>query len=182
MKQLENTLWFVPMAAIVMPAYAVDYMSVAEAQKALFPSAQQFAEYPVELSKDEKKAIKKRSGVRQRQDKQPIWRATGEHQLQGWLIVDDVIGKHEYITYAAAISPTGEVMGVEILSYRETHGDEVREQSWRDNFVGKTLADPLKLEQDIPNISGATLSCRNITDGVKRLLVLHEMKLKDVLF
>ena len=34
------------------------------------------------------------------------------------------------------------------------------------------LADPFKLDRDIPNISGATLACRNVTDGVKRLLAL----------
>jgi Na+-translocating ferredoxin:NAD+ oxidoreductase RnfG subunit len=56
------------------------------------------------------------------------------------------------------------------MSYRETHGDEIRRKTWRDNFDGKSLADPLKLGKDIPNISGATLSCRNVTDGVKRVL------------
>jgi len=29
------------------------------------------------------------------------------------------------------------------------------------------------------NISGATLSCRHVTDGVKRLLVLHDFVLKN---
>ncbi|MCB1687912.1 MAG: FMN-binding protein [Halioglobus sp.] len=33
--------------------------------------------------------------------------------------------------------------------------------------------------EDIPNISGATLSCRNVVDGVRRLLVLHDLVLKN---
>lgn len=179
---MHNSLWFLPMAAIVAPAFAVDYLSVNQAQKALFPSAEQFVEYPTNLSKDEKKLIKKRSGVRQRQDQQPIWKVMADDQLQGWFIVDDVIGKHEYITYAVAISPQGEVMGVDIMSYRETHGGEVRDEAWREHFVGKTVESTLKLDEDIPNISGATLSSRNITDGVKRLLVLHNIKLKNTLY
>jgi len=44
-------------------------------------------------------------------------------------------------------------------------------------FNRKTLADPFKLDNDIPYISGATLSCRNVTDGVKRLLALQETAL-----
>jgi hypothetical protein len=36
----------------------------------------------------------------------------------------------------------------------------------------------LKLDSDIKNISGATLSCRHITDGVKRLLSFYEIALK----
>jgi Na+-transporting NADH:ubiquinone oxidoreductase subunit NqrC len=61
------------------------------------------------------------------------------------------------------------------MSYRETHGGQVRDAAWRKSLVGKTLADPFKLDQDVPNISGATLSCRNVMDGVKRLLAIHKL-------
>jgi Na+-translocating ferredoxin:NAD+ oxidoreductase RnfG subunit len=44
--------------------------------------------------------------------------------------------------------------------------------------VGKTSQSPLKLDRDIKNISGATLSCRHVTDGVKRLLAFYEVALK----
>jgi Na+-translocating ferredoxin:NAD+ oxidoreductase RnfG subunit len=93
-------------------------------------------------------------------------------------MVDEVIGKHEFITYATAIGADGRVLGIEIMSYRETHGGQVREPGWRKQFVGKSVGDPFKLDQDIQNISGATLSCRNVMDGVKRLLVIQQMFLK----
>ena len=48
----------------------------------------------------------------------------------------------------------------------------------RAQFVGKNVSAPLKLSQDIKNISGATLSCRHITDGVKRILATYEIALK----
>jgi Na+-transporting NADH:ubiquinone oxidoreductase subunit NqrC len=53
----------------------------------------------------------------------------------------------------------------------------VRNPKWRALFKGKTLADPLRLGKDVPIITGATLSCRNLTDGVKRLLALHQVAL-----
>jgi uncharacterized protein with FMN-binding domain len=53
----------------------------------------------------------------------------------------------------------------------------VRDAGWRKHFVGKTLADPFKLDEDVPNISGATLSSRNMLDGVKRLLALQKVAL-----
>ena len=80
-----------------------------------------------------------------------------------------------------AISPDGQVLGVEIMSYRETHGGQVRDAAWRKHFAGKTLADPFKLDEDVPNISGATLSCRNVMDGVKRLLAMHKLYLAPCL-
>ena len=47
-----------PAFAIVAPAYAVDYLTVQEAQKVLFPDADSFAQQQVELTKEQLKAIK----------------------------------------------------------------------------------------------------------------------------
>ena len=44
-------------------------------------------------------------------------------------------------------------------------------------WVLKRQGDALKLGGDIRNITGATLSCRNVTNGVKRLLALHALLL-----
>jgi Na+-translocating ferredoxin:NAD+ oxidoreductase RnfG subunit len=96
----------------------------------------------------------------------------------GWFIVDQVLGKHEYITYALGLTATGAVKQIEILDYRETYGYQVRDESWRQQFVGKTAESPLNLDRDIRNISGATLSSRHITDGVRRLLVTYDVALR----
>jgi len=41
--------------------------------------------------------------------------------------------------------------------------------------VGRSHADPVQIGQDIQNISGATLSCQHVTDGIRRLLALYEL-------
>ncbi len=172
-------LMALPVLGISQSVYAKDYLSVAQAQAALFPGAETFEPHHLTLSKDQRKAIKKLSGVRQRWDEQKVWRATAGGQMLGWFIVDEVVGKHEFITYAAAISADGHVLGVEVMSYRETHGAQIMEADWRANLVGKSLDDEFKLGGDVPNISGATLSCRNVTDGVHRLLALVDVMLGD---
>lgn len=174
-----NPLLFVPVAAcIAAPGYAQQYLTAEQAQRALFPAASSFVAAPVELSEEQRDLIEEKSGVRQRWDKQDVWRAEADGRLLGWFIVDKVVGKHEFITYAAALSPDGAVLGIEVMTYLETYGDQIREDSWRQNLVGKTAGDAFKLGQDVPNISGATLSCRNVSNGVKRLLALQEVALK----
>jgi len=173
-------------ALIVLPAalcasagvYGAEYLTIPAAQKALFPDATNFVETPVTLSSAQRDEIKRLSGSRQRNDTQAVWRAERNGELLGWVIVDDVVGKHEFITYAAAISPADKVLGIEVLVYRETYGSGIREDQWRKQFVGKTLKDKFELDEDITNITGATLSCRNVTNGVKRLLALAQVALK----
>lgn len=46
------------------------------------------------------------------------------------------------------------------------------------HFTGKRYGAPLALDEDIPNIAGATLSCKYISEGVRRVLALYEMALK----
>lgn len=176
-------LTLLPVAVIaaavpIQSAHGEDFLSVQQAQQVLFPNAKVFVDAVISLSDDQMDEIKKLSGVRQRQKLQKAWRAESGGELIGWLMVDDVIGKHEFITYGTAISRDGKVLGVEVLSYRETHGGQIRQPQWREHFVGKTLQDPLLLDRDIPNISGATLSCRSLTDGVKRMLAIHKIALQ----
>jgi uncharacterized protein with FMN-binding domain len=134
-------LWL-PVAAISTSVYATTYLSVEQAQHAIFPGASFTS-----------------SGAN-------VWKtSTG-----GTFIIDKVVGKHEFITMAMGINANGTVKGIEIMQYNESYGYEVRNASWRAQFVGKSASSPLELNGDIKNISGATLSSKHITDAVKRLL------------
>jgi len=171
----QNVFIISSSVAISAPAFAADYLTDIQAQKIIFSKADKFVKVNIELNDDQLDSIKSKSGVRQRTKKPLIWKAEIKGEALGYFFVDEVIGKHEYITYALGINTKGETIGIEIMSYRETHGGEVKDSNWRSKFVGKKITDPFKLDVDVPNISGATLSCRNVLDGVKRLLVLHEM-------
>jgi Na+-translocating ferredoxin:NAD+ oxidoreductase RnfG subunit len=83
----------------------------------------------------------------------------------------------EMITYALALDPSGAVKSLDVLAYRESHGDAIRLPAWRAQFTGKRASDPVRIDGDIRNISGATLSCRHVTEGVHRLLLLYDKAL-----
>jgi Na+-translocating ferredoxin:NAD+ oxidoreductase RnfG subunit len=116
--------------------------------------------------------------VRVRLLEQRVWQARAAGKLLGWFIIDEVYGKHEFITYAVGINADGSVRQIEVMDYREAYGYEIRNRAWRRQFAGKRHGDALRLDQDIKNISGATLSCRHVTDGVKRLLAFHQVALR----
>ena len=164
--------------ALYAKSFGIQYPTYQESQKEFFPQATVFIPSDIELSDDEIDSIQHISQVRVRDPKQKIWRVRTNQQDIGWFIIDRVIGKHELITYALALNTNGSVKGIEVLDFRESYGEQIHEQQWRAQFIGKTLSDPFKLNQDIRNISGATLSCKNVTNGVKRLLATYAVKLK----
>jgi Na+-translocating ferredoxin:NAD+ oxidoreductase RnfG subunit len=143
-------------ASIAHPAYAMQYLSIEEAQKQAFPSATHFSE--VQAGR--------------------VWKAEAGGRVAGFFIFDRVVGKHLYIDYAVALTPAGAVHSVEILQYRESYGGEVRSPSWLAQFVGKTSGSSLRINSDIRNIAGATLSSTHITEGVKRVLATYGNRLK----
>lgn len=175
--------WFtlIPAAAVAVtaaPASAIVYLSVAAAQQAMFPGAS-FVPRPVTFTPEQRRIIAKASGVGSFENSQRIWEVRSGTGRAGWFIVDRVLGKHELITYAVALTPDGSVKRVEILEYRETYGGEIRNAAWRQQFVGKRFGSGVQLGQDIKNISGATLSSRHVTDGVRRLLVTYQLLLRN---
>ena len=158
-----------------MPAHAIDYLTEVQAQKVLFAEADQFVQKQITLSDEMVDKIKDLTGTRQRNKNPLIWEAKKKGKSLGYFFVDQVVGKHEYITYALGIDTNNLINGLEILSYRETRGGEVRNEGWRKQFKGKKITDPFKLDVDVPNITGATLSSRNLLDGAKRLLNLKKL-------
>jgi Na+-translocating ferredoxin:NAD+ oxidoreductase RnfG subunit len=164
------------LAATTVPiiAHAKIYVSIEQAQKMLIPN-KSLTKNPIIITDDLQDKMRSASSIRHPFQGDRIWRAADG----SWFIVDEVVGKHEMITYAVALSPAGAVIGIEILEYVESYGYEVAEAKWRQQFIGKVASDPIKLNQDIQNIGGATLSCKHLTDGVKRVAVLYDLALKS---
>lgn len=173
MKRSVRILWMAPAALVVagpVAAHAAVYLSVDEAMAAIFPG-EQLAAAPLRLTEAQRTAIAGASGMQVRRPDLARWQAPDGATLY----LDRVLGKHEEIIYVLGVAPDGSVAGVEILEYRETYGGEIRRAEWREQFRGRKAGAPLALGDEIQNISGATLSCRHVTDGVRRLLATHAL-------
>lgn len=164
LKSLFRALAVTSLLASYSPyVYAETYLTVDQAKVALWQQADmQYA--PVKLTKAQRKSIAKASGTRVNSDELKAWKVNNG----GWFIIDQVVGKHEMIDIAIALTADGKVQGLEVLQYRETYGDEIRHPKWLAQFIGRGTEEILKLDKQIKNISGATLSCRHVTDGVNR--------------
>jgi hypothetical protein len=157
---------------------ASDYLSIEAAQKAIFPEADTFSEVVLAQTPQQLQAMLAQSGPQPPHGVIRIWKAMRGGTLLGHVFMDEVIGKQNLITYAVGIDTTGTLRNLEILSYRESHGGEVRNAAWREQFDHRSTLDQLRFGVDIKNISGATLSSEHVTQGVRWLMVLWQNALR----
>lgn len=164
-----------PLVVISSASWGNVYLSAEQAQQVIFPGGK-FMRVALQMTQEQRDALRARSGVHEPFQQDRVWSVEG----RGFFIIDQVVGKHELITYAVGLNLDGSVKHIEVLEYRETYGFEVRNAAWRQQFVGKTAASSVKLNQDITNITGATLSCKHIADGVRRVLAVYDLALKGL--
>jgi Na+-translocating ferredoxin:NAD+ oxidoreductase RnfG subunit len=152
------------MLAPVANLKAETYLTLPQAQQLMLGTVE-LTPHLIRLTESQISAIEEASGVRVRYNEISAWRsAEGD-----WFVLDHVIGKHENIDIAVTFDSEGKVKGIEVLTYRESYGDEIRHPKWRAQFYGKDHTEHLKLDHQIKNIAGATLSCRHVTDAINRL-------------
>jgi Na+-translocating ferredoxin:NAD+ oxidoreductase RnfG subunit len=157
---------------------AADYLSVDAAQKTIFPQADSFQEVLLPQTPEQIQAVSARAGPQPPHGMVRVWSATRSGALLGHVFVDEVIGRQSLITYAVGIDVHGALLNLEILAYRESHGGEIRNPAWREQFAHRDTLEQLRFRTDIKNISGATLSSEHVTQGVRWLLALWQSALR----
>jgi Na+-transporting NADH:ubiquinone oxidoreductase subunit NqrC len=170
--------WAAPPALILSvaaPAYAVQYMTIEQAQQAAFPAATHFTEAHIVFTPEMKAKIEQLSGQKLQTKGEQVWQAKAGNKRLGYFILDYVIGKHLVIDYSVALETDGRIRQVDILQYRESYGGEITNPDWLAQFKGKTGHDNLEPGQDIRIISGATLSSRHVTEGIKKVLAIYDI-------
>jgi hypothetical protein len=150
------------------PALGVDMMTLEAAQAQLYPGAS-FTAHDFTLTASQVEQLKREYAVPLMRPAVKVWRAS----TGGWLFLDQVYGLQDIVTYMAAIDDSGKVTGVEVLVCAEGFCD-VAEAAWEAEFIGAKhkVGD---LPKDVSNISGSTLSCVHIAEGVKKLLAIHAL-------
>lgn len=166
------------LASPVLTAEKVDvYLSLEEAPKVMFPDADRVERKDVASDESLRGRMKQRIG----RLKPSIWEpfyisftAYKQDQVIGYAVVCEEIGKHRPITFIVATTPDRVVKNVSVMMYREPIGGEIRHRAFLKQFAAKNLDHPIAARRDIKNISGATLSVRAMSRGVRKALAFLE--------
>lgn len=125
------------------------------------------------LSGDLSKDVKNILGHRYRKIRVPYWQ---DGCRSAWILEE--IGKERYITTGFVVNSEG-LEKAKVLIFRESRGWEVKHDFFGLQFVGAKLTSKNKLDKNIDNISGATMSVDAVTNISRMALLLHAHVTKD---
>ena len=148
------------------------FMSEEDAVKIMLPKSERVRKEVIKLSPEKKAQIEERIGWKFPEQSFEVYIGETGNHIDGYALVQHTIGKHKPMTYMVGIDRNGQVSDVELLVFRESRGSEIRQKRFNAQYEGKTVNDPVRINKDIINISGATMSVRSMSAGIKRVLVL----------
>jgi len=120
------------------------------------------------LSGDLGKEVKTILGHRYKKIRVPYWQAGCR---TAWILEE--IGKERYITTGFIVNSEG-LEKVKVLIFRESRGWEVKNDFFGDQFTNAKLTKKNRLDKNIDNISGATMSVNAVTNISRMALLLHK--------
>lgn len=166
-------LWLalLPLTAKVNPKVAAAVSS--EFPKAKIEATQLF------LDKKEFAKVKAhaKAAVKSRIYRLYLVKMQGKKVGYGILIARKVRTKKATVLYV--FDTKGTLRFAEIMAFGEPP-EYIPNETWMGQFRAQPASKPLKMGQDIPTISGATLSARNISDGARiARAILQETVLKQ---
>lgn len=152
--------------------HAEVFMTEEAAVKIMLPKSQRIRKELLRLSQEKKELVEQRIGWKFPEDSFDVYIGETADKVDGYAMVHNTIGKHKHMTYVVGVDGQGRVTDVELLVFREARGSEVGRKRFNSQYESKTVFDPIRINKDIINISGATMSVRSMSAGVKRVLVL----------
>jgi hypothetical protein len=149
-----------------------EFMTEEEAVKTILPKSQRIRKELIRLSQEKKDLIEQRIGWKFPEESFELYIGETNDKIDGYAMIHNTIGKYKPMTYMVGVDTEGTCTDVELLVFRDAKGSEVGKKRFNAQYDGKTVSDPIRINKDIINISGATMSVRSMSAGVKRVLVL----------
>ncbi|UVT14937.1 MAG: FMN-binding protein [Nitrospira sp.] len=148
------------------------YLKEEDGIKLMLPNSERIRKDIIRLGSEKKSLIEERIGWKFPEESFEVYIGETGAQVDGYAVVQNTIGKHKPMTYMVGVDNKGLVSDIELLVFREARGSEVRQKRFNAQYEGKSVLDPVRINKDIINITGATMSVRSMSAGIKRVLVL----------
>jgi FAD:protein FMN transferase len=150
------------------------FLTKEEALIKVFPDCDEVVYDEIILTDEEKGTIQERLKRKIFEDSFITYIGINSGKVVGYAIITEEIGKFHPYTFIVSTNPNGKIRDIAILVYRESRGGEVAHKRFLHQFKGKSLKNPIRINKDIINITGATMSVVTMCTGVRKVLAVIE--------
>ena len=148
------------------------YLTEEQALQEVFPHCDEILFNVVPLTKDEKSQLQNRLRRKIYEDFFVVYMGVKAGEVTGYAIITEEIGKFHPYTFIVSVDLEGKIDKIAILVYRESRGSEIAKKRFLYQFKGKSLKNKIRINRDVINISGATMSVVTMCKGVKKILAV----------
>jgi hypothetical protein len=139
------------------------------AVRAVFPDAERISVKDLLLTDDMAARIERLSRARVRERLVTFYTAHRGGEVLGHAVIHSHVVRTKRETLALAFEPDGRIRRISVLAFLEPPEYRPSER-WLARFEGKGPEDRIAVGQDIPPITGATLTARGIAEESRWLL------------
>ncbi len=148
------------------------YLTEEQALREVFSHCDEILFNVVPLTKEEKSQLQNKLRRKIYEDFFVVYMGIKSGEVTGYAIITEEIGKFHPYTFVVSVDLMGEIDKIAILVYRESRGSEIAKKRFLYQFKGKSLKNKIRINRDIINISGATMSVVTMCKGVKKILAV----------
>jgi len=151
------------------------YLTEEQALALVFPECDEIVTDEFVMTPEEKNSLEKLLSRRLYENGFRVYIGKKEGSIQGYAIITEEIGKFHPFTFVVGVGTDGKISNVAVLVYRESRGGEIAKKRFLYQFMGKSFKNPIRINKDIINITGATMSVQCMCAGVRKVLgVINE--------
>ena len=151
------------------------YLTEEQALALIFPECDEIVTDEFVMTPEEKSSLEKLLSRRLYEDGFRTYIGKRDGSIQGYAIITEEIGKFHPFTFVVGVDADGKITNIAILVYRESRGGEIAKKRFLYQFMGKSFKNPIRINKDIINVTGATMSVQCMCAGVRKVLgVINE--------
>ena len=147
------------------------YFTEAEARVRVFGEGLRWHDTLVAIDSAARRELFERTGLQESEELVRLSYALDDSgEFAGACRVASEVGKFLPFEFLVGLDADLRVKDIVVLIYRESHGADVRRARFLEQYRGKSVDAPVRLNRDVVAIAGATLSSWAVNRGVKKTL------------
>ncbi len=170
-------VWFLFLIGLAQTVPATVFYSKEEAFELAFGQDAKVESLPVFLTDEQAARIEQIAQVKLESKLYTLHVGRRGDQILGYAAIESHTVRTQPETVLILLSPTGELSRVEMLAFHEPPEYQPPAR-WFERLYRRPLED-LRLGQGVDGIAGATLSSRASLDGIRKVMAIYRVALKE---